>query len=44
MQAASSRSSYPALSASVNKTLTNTFVTVGGMWVLTAAAALFTLN
>lgn len=44
MQATSSRSSYPALSASINKTLTNTFVTVGGMWVLTAAAALFTLS
>lgn len=44
MQIASSRTSRPALSASVNKTLTNTFIAVGGMWVVTAAAAMLTLS
>lgn len=44
MQIASSHSSRMGLSASVNKTLTNTFIAVGGMWAITAAASMLTLS
>ncbi len=44
MHTASSRSARMGLSASVNKTLTNTFIAVGGMWVITAVASMATLS
>lgn len=39
MNLQSTFASQPALSASIRKTLTNTFITVGAMWLITAVAA-----
>lgn len=39
MNLQSTFASQPALSASIRKTLTNTFITVGAMWLITAATA-----
>lgn len=44
MESSALRSSRPALSASVNKTLSNTFFTVGAMMALTGVASVFTMG